>query len=268
MQMKHVSAMAGAFGYGILVGWALTADHLENKFNSRIETLERRVDLLRDRTLVAEGKAYAYDKLLLESDETAPPVGSNVSDQPEPAETDLENAPGGVTDEASGTDEDDGISGESERETRTRLQGLISTYTDNPDDRDDFVNTGTAFERDDTPPFVIPVAKYAHDEDEGDMYLKITLKYFPRHRVLLDDEEEPVDDIPNTIGWKNLRQFGGESNDPDTVFIRNRRLHTDFEVIKDEENELPLHVQFGLPRETYRAQRAAGLIKGPPEERD
>jgi hypothetical protein len=252
LNLKLVSAVAGGIGYGALVGWALTADYYERIQEPRIKALENRVELLRERAIRAEAKQVVFNQYV----------------QNDTGESDPEKSPGGVTDEDNGADEGDVPPGESPEETRTRLQGLIDTYTEDPDAQDQFVNTADRFQRDDTPPFVISRELFAHDELEGDNYAKLAITYYPRHRVLLDDEDEPVDDVANTVGWKNLKQFGGESGDPDTVFVRNRRLLTDFEVIKDEESDLPHHVQLGMGKEEYRAQRAAGLIRAPSSESD
>jgi hypothetical protein len=67
--------------------------------------------------------------------------------------------------------------------------------------------------------------------------------------------------VGNTLGWKNLSQFGGESGDPDTVFIRNQRLETDFEVVRDDESPLPLHIQYGMGKEEFKVNKAAGTLR-------
>lgn len=156
--------------------------------------------------------------------------------------------------------------GETLEETTSNLQAIIDQYTNNPNDRDEFV--AAALEppsQRDAAPFVIPKETFAWD-DEGDEYDKKTLTYFPQQRLLLDEEEEIIDDVPQIVGWRNLSRFGDESGDADTVFVRNRKLRTDFEVVRELEAKPPLHVAYGMDRETFRANRAAGLIRLRPED--
>lgn len=151
--------------------------------------------------------------------------------------------------------------GETEEETRSKLQDLIDQYTASPQEAAAFTEaaykevTGQNFQ-----PFVISQAEYAWDE-EGQAYDKETLTYFPRERVLVDDDEEVIDDVRGVIGWPNLNRFGDESEDADIVFVRNRRLNTDYEVVRDEENRPPLHVRYGMPREEFNTHKAAGTLR-------
>lgn len=247
MNVKLISAGAGVFGLGALVGWALTADHFERKMHERLDISDARIDHLRETVVALTNFIEEY------GDETAPEeVLGEVSE----------------TDEAS---EGPVPTDEEIEETRSGLQALIDTYTTGESSAPDlaqFVDRVVSSEVDRTPPFVISMQQYSWDADEGDEYDKITLKYYPRHRMLLDDEEEPVEDVANTIGWRNLNQFGGDSGDPDTVFIRNRRMRTDFEVVRDDESELPLHIKYGMGKEEFRATKAAGVLKLRPEDRD
>ena len=152
--------------------------------------------------------------------------------------------------------------GETPEETRSNLQAIIDQYTANPQDRDNFVEHSSAsLEPDYQPPFVISQEKFAYDEDEGDEYDKLTLTYYPDDRVLLDEDDEVIDDINYTVGWRNLSQFGTDTTDADVVFIRNRRMRTDFEVVRDAESPLPLHVKYGMGKEEFQVNNAAGTLK-------
>lgn len=46
--MKHKLYSAAAFAYGALVGWALTADHFENKAKIQAENDQLRIEKLRE----------------------------------------------------------------------------------------------------------------------------------------------------------------------------------------------------------------------------
>lgn len=50
--------------------------------------------------------------------------------------------------------------------------------------------------------------------------------------VLTDDCDNPVSDIENTVGLEALNSFG--EYEDDSVFVRNDRLKTDYEILLDE----------------------------------
>lgn len=277
MQKKLIVTALGAFGFGALVSWAVTSDIREKQLLDERKQYE---EMLHDKTehiwalqdrinnldlsdhfgVIGEGYTITEDgvtststwnpnfpasfpKLIVTATGTVIP--KEEADQ-EQLEFETKEVPEGETPE----------------ETRTNLQRIIDTYVSDPDAQDDMhdIISGSIEDDANSPPFVISQATYAWDE-EGESYEKISLSYFPRDRVLLDDEEDPIDDVNRTVGWRNLTQFGGESGDPDVVFIRSRSLKTDFEVIKDEESQLPLHVKYGMEKEEFRANKAAGLIR-------
>ena len=57
--------------------------------------------------------------------------------------------------------------------------------------------------------------------------------YFLRDEVLVDDEGRPVENIHNMIGDDALEEFG--VYEPDAVFVRNNRLHTDYAIFMRDE---------------------------------
>lgn len=273
MQSKLIITAVGAFGFGALVGWAVTADIAENRlFRERKEyddfigkktehiwALQARLDNQSDSQSAGTLKVvidpnqqeliglddWHVDQptkaMQLEIDESKVLVYTpeDVELKQEPAELKQETA----------------------EEKRTNLEKLIEAYTANQDAQDDFVEMAAkSIDDENTPPYIISRDAFAWD-DEGENYGKNTLTYFPRDRVLLDEDEDPIEDIANTIGWRNLTQFGSESEDPNVVFIRNRRLEADFEVVKEDEGQLPLHVKYGMEKDEFYANKAAGLIK-------
>lgn len=250
MRNKLIAAGAGLVGYGALVGWAITADLYEKKLNN--SQLLWREMMRRQSTQIEEQRITPTPPAAEEIRTSETSLDSNAIEDVEPILEDTDEA---ESDESSEVDE---IKTE---EIRENLQNLINGYTNDEDAVQDFSQMATAFEEDDTPPFVIPRKLYQWDEDEGDEYSKIALTYYPRERILLDDEDDLVDDVANTIGWRNLTRFGDESDDADVVFVRNRRLQTDFEVVRDTENQPPAHIRFGMDREEYESKKAAGLIR-------
>ena len=264
MQKKLIATALGAFGFGALVGWAVTSDIRDKQLKNERKLYEEMIHYktehiwaLQDRLdRIDGGNSFGVmtDTDIVDMNFVIKPPKMTVT------------ATGTVIPKE-GTDQEqldftseEVPEGETPEETRTNLQRIIDTYVSDPDAQDNMLNLVTNEIEDNSPPFVISQAIYAWDE-EGESYDKISLSYFPRDRVLLDDEEDPIDDVNRTIGWRNLTQFGGESGDPDVVFVRNRSLKTDFEVIKDEESQLPLHVKYGMEKEEFRANKAAGLIR-------
>lgn len=69
-----------------------------------------------------------------------------------------------------------------------------------------------------------------YDFGEIDEYHKIDLTYYA-DGVLEDEDGEIVSDIDELIGVDSLNTFG--EYEDDAVFVRNERLMTDFEILKD-----------------------------------
>lgn len=81
--------------------------------------------------------------------------------------------------------------------------------------------------RSDDAPYVISKDEFDYDKPE---YAKIDLEYYQMEQVLLDDRVEPMTDVDEIVGEKNLIRFGHGSGDRRLVYIRNEELETDFEV--------------------------------------
>lgn len=270
MNSKLVYVGSGMFGLGALVGWAFTADHFENKAREREEVQEAVIQNLRTTLRNTRNKHYEdvinYSRALSEANaKIAAAHGEGVISSG--AIDHVEDEPTFVADESSEEEAPE----EDVETTRSNLQNIIDSYRGKQEpETDQFVEKAIRAQADRQPPFVISQKQYAgwDEEEEGMSFEKITLTYFPQHRILLDDEEEPLDDIANVVGWRNLTKFGGESGDPDVVYIRNQKLMSDFEVVRETEDDLPIHVKYGMGREEFRARRAAGVIKLRPEDLD
>lgn len=59
-------------------------------------------------------------------------------------------------------------------------------------------------------------------------YDKFTLKYY-KDGVLLDDANEPLDDIESIVGDRFMTHFG--EYEEDTVYVRNDRTQADYEIL-------------------------------------
>jgi hypothetical protein len=246
MDKKLIAAAAGCVGYGALVAWAITSDYYERKLRDK----EAYIAFLRNWPI---GKITS----VVETDEGVEATGVLFDDTEISPEEDTSD------DNVTGDEDDEDVipPGETPATTRENLQKIIDQYTADPEEAERFADAGIRMNGDNAPPFVISREKYAWDEDEGDNYDKITITYYPQFRVMLDEDNELMEDVANVIGWRNLAQFGGESGDPDVVFVRNRRMMTDFEVVRDEEGDLPLHIKYGMGREEFEVNKAAGTIR-------
>ena len=251
-------------GIGALFSWAITADYFERKANQEFE--DESAQIFDVRVITVDDSVVAPQS---EAD-------SEISDLAQgfipPEEPELDTVQDDQTsqtaeeinqEEASEPDPEDWgeIPQADPEETRTNLQKLIDQYTKDPEAIQEFTQfAGHSIEPDYTPPFIISQAKYAWDDEEGDNYSKIALTYYSSSRVVLDEDEEQVDDVNSLVGWRNLKSFGHESGDPNIIYIRNRRLMTDFEV-EQVDDILPIHIRYGMSRDEFQANKAAGFIK-------
>lgn len=98
-----------------------------------------------------------------------------------------------------------------------------------PSDDDDFDLESEKATRDEDHPYIL-----SHDEYyQGDLdYSQNTLTYFVGDQVLVDEEDNPISNVRNTVGEENLLRFGYGSKDENVVYIRNHRLEVDFEVVR------------------------------------
>lgn len=85
-------------------------------------------------------------------------------------------------------------------------------------------------------PYVISVEDFlnGYSENPGDAeYSQSTLTYYMGDDTLADDRDKIMDDASRLlIVGTHLSDFGVMSNDPNAVYIRNHKLHSDFEVVK------------------------------------
>lgn len=78
-------------------------------------------------------------------------------------------------------------------------------------------------------PYIISDDEYF---DAPDDYAQLTLTYYEEDHVLATEKEIPVEDPDAYVGNENLR-FGWNSNDRNTVFIRNEANKVDFEIVRN-----------------------------------
>lgn len=260
MRTKLIAGGLGLFSYGVLLGWAVTGDHIESKMKSNqrmlAEILERKTSEL------AEAKTR-----LLEAWEDAPADPTEIDPETEEAAVDAELLVDkkGETRYDMATIVDEDLRGATEEETRSNTQRLIEEYTNSEDARafaEQAANVVINEDVDNTPPFVISQADFTWDE-EGVNYSKIDVKFYPNEDVILDDEDDLVENavIDDMLGWRNLRErFGDMSDNPDVLFIRNRKRFCDYEVLRVTDEPLPPYIALGMDKAVYEAQLTAGVV--------
>lgn len=77
-------------------------------------------------------------------------------------------------------------------------------------------------------------------DDDFDGYTKISLTYFQDH-VLADYDGHIIEDIEGTIGFESLNHIG--EYEEDILYVRNDRLHSDFEISMDSEKYSDVYIQ-------------------------
>ena len=267
MNIKFIASLVGAAGAGATVAWAITADRAEERARRMAEDYISLAESTR--TLVSENirlsaehkiQADLIDKLehKLLGD---PDVSVEESKRENPSLKELADA---IPEEAEPTEQ------ELEAQ-RTDLRNLIAPYIGSPEAQEAFAETARiaveAAQYD--PPMVISQADFSHDE-EGAEYAKHTIHFYQKDQTLLDENDEivPQDEVEGYVGWRSLRRFGDKSGQPDVVYVRNRRLDIDFEVVLLEDDELPLHVKYGMSQPEFDTMKRSGKLRLPSGEGD
>lgn len=80
-------------------------------------------------------------------------------------------------------------------------------------------------------PYLVSVAEY---HDEVSHFEKVTVTYFAGDNVIAYEDDHIMLDPDDTIGLINLSRFGVMSDDASFVYVRNEKIHTDFEIVRDE----------------------------------
>jgi hypothetical protein len=86
-------------------------------------------------------------------------------------------------------------------------------------------------ERDPDKPYIITQEEY-HACELG--FEQVNLTYFEGDDTLLEDDNEPITDIEDTVGEDNLLKFGHGSHDNKVVYVRNEVFQKDFEITHSE----------------------------------
>ncbi len=77
-------------------------------------------------------------------------------------------------------------------------------------------------------------------------YEEVSLTHYA-DGVLTDEQDNPIEDVDSMVGGDYAEHFG--EYEDDSVFVRNDRLHTDFEILADQRNYSDLYENKSYPTE-------------------
>lgn len=77
--------------------------------------------------------------------------------------------------------------------------------------------------------YVISQLEYEHGGEDNE---KVSLTWYEEDKVLADMTDDTYKDVTDIVG-DGLNHFGRESDDPNTVYVRNTKIDVDYEVTKD-----------------------------------
>lgn len=254
MNIKFIASLVGAAGVGSLYGWAWTEDRAERRARRMAED---HVELVEDvQKLVVEN--IHLTQQLKSANDTIDKLEHRLT-----PDEDVEAAPQVSLREVAEAIEEEPTDAQLEAQT-TELKDMIAPYVSDPKVQEDFMlqaRTQIQNEANHEPPMVISQEDYSHDE-EGQDFDKHTVHFYQKHQTLLDEEDEVIEqnDIESVVGWRSLRRFGDMSHAPDVVYVRNKRLQIDYEVVLMEDDDLPLHVRYNMSQPEFDTMSKAGKL--------
>lgn len=77
-------------------------------------------------------------------------------------------------------------------------------------------------------PYVVSQIEYDTNEDDNE---QVILTWYEEDQTLVDEDENPIDDVEAVVGLDNLKRFGHGSGDSKVVYIRNEMRGMDYEVL-------------------------------------
>lgn len=110
----------------------------------------------------------------------------------------------------------------------SRLKDL--NYTDYSRRTEEKEETDDEEEVDDTDDYIYVIKPEIFGEED---YEEVSLTYYA-DGVLTDEQDNPIEDVAGMVGADYASHFG--EYEDDSVFIRNDRLRTDFEILADQRN--------------------------------
>lgn len=77
-------------------------------------------------------------------------------------------------------------------------------------------------------PYVISAEEFG---DQGDYDIEYLTYY--ADGTLTNEVDEPIMDVEDVVGSDALKHFGSDTSEPELVFVRNDKYHTDYEISLD-----------------------------------
>lgn len=126
--------------------------------------------------------------------------------------------------------EDEELEKEIEQMAKDKMEEIINKegYTGYSDIKKSSVVKKAEVKDDVEKPYVISPDEF----DELDDYNTISLTYYADKQVVDDVREVVIENVDEIIGLANLETFGDYEDD--SVFVRNDKLKTDYEILLDE----------------------------------
>lgn len=265
---KMILGGVGLFSAGAVSAWAVTAD-----WYAGIIREDQRLILDKNEHIFALQKgesdlAYELRDVKGELSELKDFISQSILNGMGPVKSEDETVEVSIHQDED--DEDDYVPapGETVEDTRANLQNLINQFTqedvpfEDDEDEQGFADIREAFS--DTPPHLITEEEFGRQSDLGED--KQSLTYYPKDRVLIDEDEEMLSDVGAVIGWQNLTVLG-KAGYGDHIWVRNDRLMTDYEIYLNTKDSLPVHIAYGMSKEEYRTNVSSGLLKFREEEK-
>lgn len=132
------------------------------------------------------------------------------------------------------------------------LEGLGGGGDDHPEDEGEgiLVISGDDIQpplrRDPSKPYAIFVAEL-DDKGPEDGWQQITITWYEGDNVLVDDKEDPITNVLQTVGPLSIEGFGEMSGDPNLRYVRNEKLEVDFEIVLDRRSYVDVVLGYGDP---------------------
>lgn len=183
-----------------------------------------------DQVIVKEADPE-FEALLKEDEDVGDTLDSTESEDPDEEGEDPEETPGETSPETEEPEDED--------EMRDRIRELLEENSTDPEDPEALVTTNIfnhgewdwdqeLANRDPSAPYVIHQDEFVRDE-KG--YTQSTLTYYSSDQILADEQDKPVYNHAEVVGEM---KFGHGSSGDSIVYIRNDRLHAEYEILLDD----------------------------------
>jgi hypothetical protein len=212
-----VGALAGAaigVGAGILIGRALARRDCEERVNTEVAAIKShylaKANMARkgDNPLLGRATTMGTPRL------GRPGTFASLAEEPRPSGTPVEPADDGEHDD----EHDDG-----DHPEQPEFPGVKE-------------------------PYIISVDEFSEDMVGEDMYTKLTVHYWVDDDGMTDHNEVPIPNMQEIVGNDFKYNFGNASGSEAIVYIRNERMLTDFEVVRNN-GSFATHMGYGNPNE-------------------